>query len=188
MVKIFLIALALTIAVNSLYTSSYWKNLGIDVTDGVFEEPTDSASIFLQTSCSDVDLSVPPYNHNGIVMSGYLSVSKAGSALAFLFYGKENITNKDRLKDYPTIIWLNGGPGSSSQLGNFMELGPHFVKPSTMSPYQIVKNDFTWIKEYNVLFVDQPVGTGLSYADPAYPNPYCKDMNEVATDFYNALK
>jgi len=145
MVKILLIALALTMTVNCLYTSSYWDKLGFDVRDGVFEEQS-TAPIFVQTSCSDVDLSVPPYNHTGIVMSGYLSVNKAGSGLAFLFYGRENITSKDKLKDYPTIIWLNGGPGSSSQLGNFMELGPYFVKPSTMSPYQIVKNQHTWIK------------------------------------------
>jgi vitellogenic carboxypeptidase-like protein len=45
------------------------------------------------------------------------------------------------------------------------------------------------VKEYNVLFVDQPVGTGLSYADPTLPDPYVIDEanSEVADDFYNAL-
>lgn len=120
-------------------------------------------------------------------MSGYLNVKgKAGSGLAFIFYGKQGAT-RTNLKSYPTIIWLNGGPGSSSQLGNFMELGPHFVKPTQMAPYEIVKNNYTWIKQYNVIFVDQPVGTGLSYADPNHPDPYCKNMDEVAADFYNAL-
>lgn len=120
-------------------------------------------------------------------MSGYLNVNKAGSGLGFIFYGKEGAT-KATLKNYPTIIWLNGGPGSSSQLGNFMELGPHFVRPAAMAPYEIVKNNYTWVKEYNVIFVDQPVGTGLSYADPAHPSPYCKNMSDVANDFYYALK
>jgi len=46
-----------------------------------------------------------------------------------------------------------------------MELGPYFVRPVNMAPYEIVKNNHTWIKDYNVIFVDQPVGTGLSYAD-----------------------
>lgn len=108
-------------------------------------------------------------------MSGYLNVGKAGSALGFIFYGKQG-ASKDTLKNYPTIIWLNGGPGSSSQLGNFMQLGPYFVKPAKMAPFEIVKNNNTWILDYNVIFVDQPIGTGLSYADPNHPDAYCKNM------------
>lgn len=38
-----------------------------------------------------------------------------------------------------------------------------------------------------MIFVDQPVGTGMSYADPTHPSPYCKNMEEVANDFYYAL-
>lgn len=119
-------------------------------------------------------------------MSGYLKVNKGNSALGFIFYGREHTSRADITK-YPIILWLNGGPGSSSQLGNFMELGPNFVVPAHMSPYEIVKNNHTWASEYNILFVDQPVGTGLSYADPAFPNAYCTSMEEVANDFWVAL-
>lgn len=177
--------LLLLVAAQSLYTSSYWQKRGIDVRDGQLEDSSDG--IFLSTSCNDVDLSAPPYSHNGVVMSGYLNVNKAGSALGFIFYGREGAP-RTSLKNYPTIIWLNGGPGSSSQLGNFMELGPHFVRPAAMAPYEIVKNNYTWVKEYNVIFVDQPVGTGLSWADPSHPSPYCKNMTDVANDFYVALQ
>eukprot|EP00919_Chromeraceae_sp_WS-2016_P021431 GHVR01050592.1.p1 GENE.GHVR01050592.1~~GHVR01050592.1.p1 ORF type:complete len:146 (+),score=3.61 GHVR01050592.1:4873-5310(+) len=120
-------------------------------------------------------------------MSGYLNVGKGNSVLAFIFYGKENTAMAD-LSKIPIILWLNGGPGSSSQLGNFMELGPYFLKPTKMAPYEIIKNNYTWMKDFNVLFVDQPVGTGLSYADPSQPNVYCTSMEEVANDFYYALK
>lgn len=179
--------LLLVVAAQGLYTSSYWAKRGVDVRDQVLEESEGNA-VFLQTSCTDVDLSVPPYSHNGVVMSGYLNVNKAGSALGFIFYGREGATRAS-LKNYPTIIWLNGGPGSSSQLGNFMELGPHFVRPAAMAPYEVVKNNYTWVKEYNVIFVDQPVGTGLSYADPTFTaGAYCKNMTDVADDFYYALK
>lgn len=177
--------LVVTLA-SSMYTSSFWTKKGINVEDGIFEEPYDH-QISVSTVCNDVDLSGPPYSHSGVVMSGYLSVNKGNSALAFIFYGKEG-ASKAELKNIPTILWLNGGPGSSSQMGNFMELGPHFVRPTTMAPYEIVKNNYTWIKEYNVLFVDQPVGTGLSYADPKFePSPYVKSMNDVSKDFYFAL-
>ena len=40
-----------------------------------------------------------------------------------------------------------------------MELGPHFIKQSQDAPYKIERNIHAWTKEYNVLFVDQPVGT-----------------------------
>jgi len=144
--------------------------------------------VHLQTVCNELNLQSAPFNHSGVAYSGYLSVNKAGSGLAFIFYGKEGAA-KEELKNYPTVIWLNGGPGSSSQLGNFMELGPEFVKPATMAPYEIKANEYTWVKSYNVLFVDQPVGTGLSYADPNYqPTPYCSNMSDVANDFYYALQ
>ena len=117
-----------------------------------------------------------PFWHNGVVMSGYLKVNKGDSALGFIFYGRANTARND-LSKYPIVIWLNGGPGSSSQLGNFMELGPHFVQPAHLQPYEIVKNNYTWVQDYNVIFVDQPVGTGLSYADPTLGNVYCKSMD-----------
>jgi carboxypeptidase C (cathepsin A) len=89
---------------------------------------------------------------------------------------------------------MNGGPGSSSQLGNFMELGPLWIAADPASTYKIIRNNNSWVKEWNVLFVDQPVGTGLSYADPAIKDPYTHSMDgkyylilDVAQDFYNAL-
>jgi vitellogenic carboxypeptidase-like protein/serine carboxypeptidase 1 len=69
-----------------------------------------------------------------------------------------------------------------------MELGPFFIKPAQMAPYEIIKNNNTWAKDYNVLFVDQPVGTGISYADESFKGVYCTSMECVANDFYAALR
>jgi carboxypeptidase C (cathepsin A) len=70
-----------------------------------------------------------------------LSVNKGNSVLAFTFYGKSDETDASKLNNYPTIIWLNGGPGSSSQFGNLNELGPLWVVRSIIgSGLQIKRN------------------------------------------------
>jgi vitellogenic carboxypeptidase-like protein/serine carboxypeptidase 1 len=69
-----------------------------------------------------------------------------------------------------------------------MELGPFWVVKSQSKPYDIVRNKYSWTKDYNVIFVDQPVGTGLSYADQTYPNVYVTNQTALADDFYVALK
>lgn len=138
----------------------------------------------ITTQCNKVDLS-GEYNYSGIVRSGYMSVGSGSSALAFLFYGRSDVTDASQLKNIPTVIWLNGGPGSSSQLGNFLELGPLLLKRKLN--VEMVVNDYSWAKKYNILFVDQPVGTGLSYSDPTSPRPFVTSMDDVANDFYYAL-
>lgn len=87
--------------------------------------------------------------------------------------------------DRPLILWLQGGPGSSSTgYGNFEILGPLDVN--------LNDRNFTWIKTHNVLFVDNPVGTGFSYVDE---NKYlttnnsqiARDLIELLRGFYDKL-
>lgn len=137
-------------------------------------DPIQNLQLNLTTQCNKVDLSAE-YNYSGIVRSGYLSVGFGSSALAFLFYGRWDIKDTTQLKTVPTIIWLNGGPGSSSQLGNFQELGPLLLKRKLN--VEVVFNEFSWAKKYNILFVDQPVGTGLSYSDPTSTRPFVASMD-----------
>jgi carboxypeptidase C (cathepsin A) len=67
---------------------------------------------------------------------------------------------KEELVNYPTLIWLNGGPGTSSHLGNFMEIGPIFI----MADGTKVVNKYSWNTKYNIMFVDNPIAVGYSYA------------------------
>lgn len=53
------------------------------------------------------------------------------------------------------------GPGCSSSLGLFMELGPCRVKDENST----VVHPEAWNNNANVFFVDQPIGVGFSYAD-----------------------
>jgi carboxypeptidase C (cathepsin A) len=61
----------------------------------------------------------------------------------------------------PLLIWLNGGPGCSSMDGLFIELGPFRLEGVNMDQIRI--NPGSWHYAANLLFIDQPVGTGLSY-------------------------
>lgn len=82
------VLLALAIAASAtLFTSSHWTKKGYNIRDGIPDESRTNA-IFVETSCKDVNLTVAPYNYNGLAWSGYLNVKKGGSALGFIFYGK----------------------------------------------------------------------------------------------------
>lgn len=60
-----------------------------------------------------------------------------------------------------TVIWLNGGPGCSSMDGAMMEIGPYRVNPDGT----LRMNNASWDQFANVLFIDNPVGTGFSFVD-----------------------
>lgn len=104
----------------------------------------------METKCTEVNLNKAgtPYNYNRTVLSGYLKVGKGNSALWFIFYGKENVV-KSKLNAIQTVLWLNGGPGSSSRLGNMMELGPFWVVKSSSKFNDVVRNKYAWTNNYS---------------------------------------
>ncbi|GAA6021357.1 hypothetical protein JCM11491_004759 [Sporobolomyces phaffii] len=75
--------------------------------------------------------------------------------LYFLLAKNKHIPNRQRL-----VIWLNGGPGCSSFDGALIEIGPYKIDPDG-SVREVEKG--AWNEYANVLFLDQPAGTGMSY-------------------------
>lgn len=62
-----------------------------------------------------------------------------------------------------------------------MEIGPYRVKNTD----ELTWNNGTWNEFANLLFVDNPVGTGYSYVDT---NAYVKELDEMATQFITFLE
>ncbi|OBT53744.1 hypothetical protein VE04_05308 [Pseudogymnoascus sp. 24MN13] len=57
------------------------------------------------------------------------------------------------------IIWFNGGPACSSLLGLFKIHGPVTFPRATTKPQ---RNPYSWTRAANIVYVDQPIGTGFS--------------------------
>ncbi|KHJ30627.1 putative carboxypeptidase s1 [Erysiphe necator] len=64
------------------------------------------------------------------------------------------------------VIWLNGGPGSSSLLGLFSENGPCEVIKSTNLKLETRAREWGWDRGANMLYIDQPNQVGFSYDIP----------------------
>lgn len=96
--------------------------------------------------------------------------------LFFWHYQNRHIANRQR-----TVIWLNGGPGCSSEDGALMEIGPYRLKDDSTLEY----NDGSWDEFANIMFVDNPVGTGFSYADT---DSYVQSLQEMADQFITFLE
>ncbi|KAI8851162.1 Alpha/Beta hydrolase protein [Chytridium lagenaria] len=91
-------------------------------------------------------------------ITGYLE-TLTGYTFFYFFESRSNPT------DDPFVLWTNGGPGCSSSLGLLMELGPCRVNEggNGTTPFK-----YSWTNNANVMFIDQPVGVGFSYAKPGY--------------------
>jgi carboxypeptidase D len=103
----------------------------------------------------------------------------------WLFAPRDTTLTKDA--DIPLVIWLNGGPACSSMDGLFIENGPfRFIMDETTKEYRLIPDEYSWhrLPAYT-LYIDQPVGTGLSFTTSG---KYPTNDDELNTDFYYFLQ
>jgi len=107
----------------------------------------------------------------------YFTVNDKYNSNIFFWYFP--VTTSD--PNAPLVLWMQGGPGTSSLLGLFTEHGPVSIDEN-LNP---IPRDLAWNKRYNLLYFDNPVGAGFSYTedDAGYSN----NMVDVGTNLYEAL-
>ncbi|GLT93483.1 hypothetical protein SLE2022_112740 [Rubroshorea leprosula] len=108
---------------------------------------------------------------------GYVEVRPKAHLFWWLYRSPYRV--EDPSNPWPTILWLQGGPGTSGAgLGNFLEIGPVDVKYHPRNS--------TWLKKADLLFVDNPVGAGFSYVEDK--SLLVKTDEDAAADLTTLLK
>ena len=78
-------------------------------------------------------------------------------------------------KETPLCFWLQGGPGVSSISAVFEECGPYRLKKG-----KLMLNPYSWHHFCDMVFIDQPIGTGFSTAPQTN---FAKSLQEVTSQF-----
>ncbi|CAA2995189.1 serine carboxypeptidase-like 45 isoform X1 [Olea europaea var. sylvestris] len=88
--------------------------------------------------------------------AGYVTVDQKKQRALFYYFVEAEVDPASK----PLVLWLNGGPGCSSLgVGAFSENGP--FRPSGNV---LVRNEYSWNREANVLYLESPIGVGFSYS------------------------
>ncbi|KAL5531955.1 hypothetical protein ACEPAF_5518 [Sanghuangporus sanghuang] len=115
--------------------------------------------------------------------AGNVPVNRPGydnNTLFFWAFEKQNGSLTNNGSTDPWIIWLQGGPGSSSLLGLILENGPLRLQNDLSFKY----NNYSWNNLADTFWVDNPVGSGYSTADST---GYVLDDDQMGTDFVQFL-
>ncbi|KZF18844.1 alpha/beta-hydrolase [Xylona heveae TC161] len=108
--------------------------------------------------------------------TGWLDVGP--KHLFFWYFESQNDPASD-----PLTLWMTGGPGDSSMIGLFEEIGPCLINEHGNGTYH---NPWAWSRNSSLLFVDQPVDVGFSYIDEGHELP--RDSQEAAVDMHRFLQ
>ncbi|KAK2996103.1 hypothetical protein RJ639_029531 [Escallonia herrerae] len=151
-----------------------------DINTGVREKDTSPVTAsgivekrFKFPVLGDSGASVQDLGHH----AGYFKLSHTKDARMFYFFFESRNSKTD-----PVVIWLTGGPGCSSELALFYENGPFHITDNLTLAW----NDFGWDKASNLLYVDQPTGTGFSYSSSE--DDIRHNEQGVSNDLYDFLQ
>lgn len=108
--------------------------------------------------------------------SGLISMGNGDDMFYWLFKSRSSTPSTD-----PLVIWLTGGPGCASEVALFYENGPYTINDDlSLNP-----NQQAWNRVSNLLYVDQPVGTGFSRCSSIFH--YDSTEDEIAANIKKFL-
>ncbi|KAL2465252.1 Serine carboxypeptidase-like 50 [Abeliophyllum distichum] len=136
------------------------------------------------TPSSPPPSSAPSYPEEALpTKSGYLTVnSTTGSAIFYAFYEAQTSYNKTPISESPILIWLQGGPGCSSMIGNLREVGPWILNQELT----LDANPGSWNQIFGLVFLDNPIGTGFSIARSKQEIP--RNQYDIAKQLFIAIQ
>ncbi|EGG18539.1 peptidase S10 family protein [Cavenderia fasciculata] len=137
-------------------------------------------SSFLVTDLPGLDPSTDIVHYAGLI-----NINETSNGNIFFWFIQANVSNPETA---PVAIWINGGPGCSSMDGLFLENGPFRLSPNDTESanFTVSINPSSWHNVANILYIDEPVGTGLSYVDD--DSGLAASDEELETDFYTFLQ
>ncbi|XP_075526674.1 putative serine carboxypeptidase CPVL [Dermacentor variabilis] len=107
--------------------------------------------------------------------SGFIPVDEESDS-SYLFFLHSKSESQPHQK--PLLLWTQGGPWKSSLYSQFLENGPLGINATGDLYYR----DHSLIKDFNVIYLDQPVGSGYSFDDHGrYPATLDEASEQVLT-------
>ncbi|KAI5288399.1 Cell death protease [Ascosphaera aggregata] len=166
-------------SINDNVNLSFASSSLAGVVPAMLRRVNTSASADLK-SAADYYVSFLPGQPDGTLPkmhAGHIEVDhEKNGNLFFWHFENKYVVDKTR-----TLLWLNGGPGCSSLDGALMEIGPFRLA----NDHTLQLQDSSWNDYANVLFVDQPFGTGFSYANT---DSLDHEMTEIADHMVTFLE
>ncbi|XP_043283796.1 venom serine carboxypeptidase-like [Venturia canescens] len=89
--------------------------------------------------------------------AGYFTVNKTFNSNLFFWY----FPAKDNSASAPVVLFLEGGPGVTSMFSLFEQNGPFSVETGE----RLVSRRESWTNKHNVIYIDNPVGSGYSFTE-----------------------
>uniref|UniRef100_A0A182PVV1 Carboxypeptidase n=1 Tax=Anopheles epiroticus TaxID=199890 RepID=A0A182PVV1_9DIPT len=109
--------------------------------------------------------------------AGFLTVDKRFNSNLYFWYFPAKVNRTTA----PLLLWLQGGPGASSLFGLFEENGPFRITRELVA----MEREHSWYENHNLLYIDNPVGTGFSFTDS--DAGYARNQVQIGEELHSAV-